>query len=198
MEKDELELFYLLDNHDYLVKQSASLKKLLKMLDGKFSEKDVQNFIDKLISWYQVKFSDYFLESLFNNGKKTDTTILEIMNFDKLQKSYGVFEDKLFDNSVSNNSKIIFQKQLVIMAGWGLIYYRKSNPNFGYYRACQLLNDFNSFYSWNLTPIVYNSVLNRDYSLDNDENKKMLEKKRNKHIHEKNKKIKKRRFLFHR
>ena len=186
------------DQHNYIVKNNPNLKKILEVLSKNFTEKDLQKYIDKLISWYVIKYSDKFLTSLFDDNISTDTTILDIMDLDTLQKSYGAFEFHLFDDPNKLDEKIILQKNLIMMVGWGLIYYKKSNPDFGYYRACQLLNDFNSLYSWNLQPSVYMSVFERDYSPDNEENKKLIEKKKKK----KDEKIQKKKFarireLFH-
>lgn len=185
MKKDHLKVFYLLDNHYYLVNENPKLKKILNFMNSKYHDYDIQKFIDRLISWYSIKFSDKFLASLFDDDIHTDTTILDIMNFDALRKNYGVFENELFDVS-NNDAKIILQKRLIVMAGWGLIYNKNSTPEYGYYRAEQLLNDFNSFYSWKLTPSVYLPVLKKDYSPHNEENIKLIEKNKKKH-HDKNK-----------
>lgn len=188
-----MKVFYLLDECKYQVDKNNNLKKILNTLDSRYSEDDVQAYINKLISWYLVKYSDRLLNALFNNKKGVDTTIFDIMSFEKLHKSYGSFEEELFHSS--NDDIVILQKHLVIMAGWGLIYYKDSNPEYGYYRAKRLLDDFNVFYSWNLPSDIYKEVFNRDYSPDNIENKKLIEMKKKKH-HKKN--IKKRFSLFNR
>ena len=196
LKKEEMEIFYLYDQHVYLVENNAILRKILSILDNSYHESDVQNYINKLISWYMVKYSDLFLKSLFDEDTNTDTAIIDIMNFEQLQKSYGSFEEELFERDICDNRKIILQKYLVVMAGWGLVYQKKSNPEFGYYRACQLLNDFNLKYNWNLPNNIYVPVFNRDYSPDNEKNKQLLDNHRKK-LHSKNeKKLKKMRFLF--
>ena len=190
MNMEELKIFYLLDNHYYLVKENPNLKKILHTLNGKYQEIDIQKFIDKLISWYYVKYSNVFLESLFNEEQNTDTTILDIMSFDTLRKSFGVFEDELFEDSFNDDAKVILQKNLIVMAGWGLIYHKNSTPEYGYYRASKLLDDFNSFYSWNLTSSIYLPILKKDYSPQNEENIRLLERYKKKHSHDKSKNIK--------
>ena len=193
--EDELNVFYLLDSKQYLVKNNPILKKILNNLTHEYHEKDVQRFINKLISWYTVKYSDNFLDSYLQKSTNVDLSILDIMSFDVLMKSFCSFEDDLFDVNTCQNLKIILLKHLVVMAGWGLIYSKKTSLEYGYYRASQLLQDFNSFYSWNLIPdAIYLPTLEKDYSPDNEENKKLIEKKRR----HSDKKIKKRRkFLFH-
>ena len=179
MTKEELEVFYLYDEHLYLIKEHPILGDILDTLDIQFTEKNVQDYINKLISWYNIKYSDAFLQSLFDDSTNADTTILKIMSFDRLQKSYGSFEKHLFQREKNSSKKNILLKYLVVMAGWGLIYCKKSNPQYGYYRARQLLNDFNSEYYWNLSSDIYQKVFDRDYSPNIMDNKKLLEHKRN-------------------
>lgn len=185
LSNEELKVFYLLDEKNYLVEKNSVLSKILNVLECEYSNEDIQKYIDKLISWYSIKYSDKFLESLFNKDVDTDTTILDIMDIETLYKSYGAFEEELFRPTLENNGKVILQKHLIVMAGWGLIYNKNSNPEFGYYRATKLLNDFNSVYSWNLSSNVYLPVLKRDYSPNREENRKLLEKKSKYIRHEK-------------
>ena len=200
MKKEHLKVFYLLDNYNYLVKENPNLKKILKTLKNDYYDYDVQNFIDKLISWYNVKYSDVFLKSFLNEEINTDTTILNVMNFDVLRKSFGVFENELFGTDTDSKEKVILQKYLVVMAGWGMIYNKESNPKYGYYRASELFRDFNSFYSWNLTPSIYLPTLKKDYSPSNEENIQLIEKKkrhqRNSHEKKKKKSLFRKRILF--
>ena len=175
IKKDELKLFYLLDKHFYLVKDNPVLLKVLDTLEQNYQKGDVQFFIDRIISWYTIKYSNTFLNSLFDDKKETDLAILDVMNFDTFRKRYCAFEDELFHEHEVNNAKIILQKYLVVMAGWGLIYHKDSNPRYGYYRAKQMLNDFNSFYNWSLPSSIYHNVLEKDYSLSNEDNVRILE-----------------------
>ncbi len=163
MTREELEIFYLYDHHDYLVKNNHNLKRIIVTLKS-YSNEDIQQLINKLISWYTVKYSDVFLDSLLNDKVNTDKTILEIMNFDSLKRNFSTFEELFFQKSDSNDDKIILQKNLIVMAGWGMIYHKNSNPEYGFYRACKLLDDFNSEYSWHLSSNIYAPVFERDYS----------------------------------
>ena len=119
------------------------------------------------------------------------------MSFQKLQKSYGAFENELFQMSDSDGRGVILHKNLVVAAGWGLIYNKKSNPQYGYYRAEQLLNDFNSHFSWNLPTDIYKSIFEKDYSLNNEENRRLLEKKKKSH-QDSSRSKRKRKHLFRR
>lgn len=161
-----------------MVRKNKILKKILQTLNSTYHEKDIQSFIDKLIAWYSVKFSDRYLNALQSESQWNDPRILTIMNFSNLKKRFGSFEEELFLIDDKNEGKVVLQKYLVMMAGWGLIYYRKSTPQYGYYRAVQLLKDFNSAYLWNLSPTIYQEVLNRDYSPDNEENIQLIEQKK--------------------
>lgn len=175
MSKEELEIFYQLDEGLYLVKHNPSLRKVLETLDSEYKLSDVQKFINKLIAWYHVKFSDKYLEGLETN-ETVDSEILTVMSLDKLMNSYGSFEEELFAVTSSNEGKIVCQKHLIVMAGWGLIYQKDTNPQYGYYRASKLLNDFNATYHWGLSPTIYQKVLTRNYSLDDPEISELLEK----------------------
>ena len=53
---------------------------------------------------------------------KEDKDILQIMDFDTLKNNYTAFEDSLFQNKASDK-KVNFQKNIVLAAGWGLIYH---------------------------------------------------------------------------
>ena len=184
----ELKVFRLLDEHLYLVKENPGINKILDTLNGRYSEKDIQRFIDRVVSWYSVKYSDKFLNSLFDDSRDTDVAILQIMNFDTLTKNFNSFEHELFQKSNDNNAKVILQKKLIVMVGWGLIYNKNSTPEYGYYRAKQLFKDFNSIYSWKLSPSIYKSIFERDYSPSNEENIRLIEKKTAKKHHDKKKK----------
>ena len=194
MKKEELKFFYLFDHHFYKVKHNSVLLKILDNLDYCYYEEDIQNFINKLISWYHIKYSDLFLKRYFE-GSSLDYSILDIMDFKTLQRSFGAFEEELFRLSNEQNIKIILQKQLIVAAGWGLIYDKKSNPENGYYRAVQLINDFNSYYQWNLSPeSIYGPTLKKDYSPHNEENKTLLAKDVNSSVNSNH--VRRKSFLF--
>ncbi len=183
------------------MQHNVLLKKILKTLDSRYHSKDIQAYIDKLISWYMVKYSDRYLEGLFDEQKKDDFTILNVMSFETLQKSYTSFEEELFQSSNSGDKRIVLEKHLVIAAGWGLIYHKDSSPEFGFYRATQLFNDFNPVYGWNLSNTVYKPVLEKNYSLENQEileaihRRERMQKKKN---HCKQKTLTRIRSFFHR
>ena len=181
----ELKVFRLLDEHLYLVKENPGISKILNTLNGRYNDKDIQKFIDRVVSWYTVKYSDNFLKSLFDSNKDTDIAILKIMNFDALTNSFSSFEHELFQKSNGNDAKVILQKKLIVMIGWGLIYNKNSTPEYGYYRVKQLFKDFNSIYFWKLSPSIYKNVLEKDYSPSNGENIKLIEKKTVKKHHDK-------------
>ena len=194
MKKENLHVFYLFDSKKYLVKHNPILKKSLQSLSCEYSEDDVQKFINKLISWYNVKYSNQFLDALFQENVEEDLTLLNMMSFEALKNSFSVFEDDIFQSS-GNDAKIIFLKHIITMAGWGLIYSKKTTPEYGYYRAKKLLSDFNSYYLWNLSPeSIYLPTLKKDYSPHLEENKKLiLEHEKRKNIKKEKKKF---RFLF--
>ena len=72
------------------------LKKEFKSLNWTYHTKDVQDFINKLISWYMVKFEDRYLDTILDDQIQEDRTILKIMNFDTFKEHYTSFEDDLF------------------------------------------------------------------------------------------------------
>ena len=85
------------------------------------------------------------------------------------------------------------------MAGWGLIYDRKTTPDYGLFRAKEMFKDFNLYYNWDLDADIYNSIMNYDYSLNNKDVIKLLEKKKYNNEKDKNKnKLHKIRKLFRR
>lgn len=106
---------------------------------------------------------------------KEDKDILQIMDFDSLKNNYTAFEDSLFQNKASDK-KVNFQKNIVLAAGWGLIYHHDTSPEYGYYRATKLIEDFNRVYHWNLNSSFYQSVFNKKYTLEDEEIKRKLVK----------------------
>lgn len=173
-----MKLFYELDEKNYLVKKNVVLKKILSILESKYDVEDIQGYIDKLISWYSIKFPNHYLISLLNNDVRIDTDILKIMDFDTLQKNYTAFEREVFENENLSDGMIVLQKYLIVAAGWGLIYYENTSPEFGFYRATRLLEDFNSCYGWNLSASIYKPILKKEYSLNNPEIVHVLKEKK--------------------
>ena len=144
-------------------------------LNKHYQLKDVQQFINKLIAWYMVKFNDSYLNRVLDDKIKEDKVILQIMDFDTLKNNYTAFEDSLFQNKASDK-KVNFQKNIVLAAGWGLIYHHDTSPEYGYYRATKLIEDFNRVYHWNLNSSFYQSVFNKKYTLEDEEIKRKLVK----------------------
>lgn len=142
-------------------------------LNEHYQLKDVQQFINKLIAWYMVKFNDSYLDRVLDDKVKEDKVILQIMDFDTLKNNYTAFEDSLFQNKASDK-RVNFQKNIVLAAGWGLIYHHDTSPEYGYYRATKLIEDFNRVYHWNLNSSLYQNALNKKYTLENDEIRKKL------------------------
>ena len=57
-------------------------------LNEHYQLKDVQQFINKLIAWYMVKFNDSYLDRVLDDKVKEDKVILQIMDFDTLKNNY--------------------------------------------------------------------------------------------------------------
>lgn len=144
-------------------------------LNKHYQLKDVQQFINKLIAWYMVKFNDSYLDRVLDDQVKEDKVILQIMDFDTLKNNYTSFEDCLFQSKASDK-RLKFQKSIVLAAGWGLIYHHDTSPEYGYYRATKLIEDFNRVYHWNLNSSFYQSVFNKKYTLEDEDIKRKLVK----------------------
>lgn len=159
-----------MDDKKYLIQKNIFLKNDFKKLgiSKHYQMRDVQEFINKLIAWYNVKFSDPYLKKILDKNIIEDKEILSIMNFETLQRNYTSFEDYLFSKN-SNSQKLKFQKEIVLAAGWGLIYDKKSSPEYGYYRAKKLIEDFNKVYQLNLNTSSYQLVINRKYTPENED-----------------------------
>ena len=79
----------------------------------------------------------------------------------------------------------LYYKQLIIMAGWGMIYSKKTIPEYGYFRAQKMFEEFNSEFGLGLEISVYDSIIHADYSDNNTEILNLLEEKINKEKKEK-------------
>lgn len=172
-----MKIFYALDDKKYVVSKNKGLLRDFNELYSNYRDKYMQDFINKLISWYMVKYEDRYLEDILDKSVCEDKTILRVMNFKALENNYSSFERDLFMNSNNDEKKIYFSKEVIIAAGWGLIYHEESNPWYGYYRASKLMEDFNKFYGLDLDSSIYDSVLNRRYSLDDEEIRNELREK---------------------
>ena len=166
-----------MDEKKYIIQRNNLLKKDFWSLElnEHYQLKDVQQFINKLIAWYTIKFNDGYLERVLDDQIKEDKDILQIMDFDTLKNNYTSFEDSLFQSKASDK-RVNFQKNIILAAGWGLIYHHDTSPEYGYYRATKLIEDFNRVYHWNLNSSLYQSVLNKKYTLEDEEIKKKLVK----------------------
>lgn len=177
MKKEELEIFYKLDKKSYCVEKNKTLDALLKVQGGRYQEEDIQEFVDKLIAWYNVKFSDQYIEEdLKETISDLDSTMLEIMNLEKLQQSFNTLQLELF--TCKEREMEVILRYLVEMAGCGLIYSKSSCPKYGYYRADRMFEEFNDYFHWSLDVRIFDSIMERDYSPDNEEIIHLLEKRK--------------------
>jgi len=187
MNNETKKIFWKLDDKLYLVDKNKTYKKLFKSFRKYNNDSITQEFIDKLIAWYYVKYNDKYIKNSLNGQVSLFNHSLEsTMKFDKL-----IFRiDDMI--KIVNNDDVLGYQYLVVMAGWGIIYDRNSNPYYGLYKVKKMFNDFNKYYGWNLNSNIYESIINIDYSVDNPYILKLLEIENN-NIQEKNKlpKIKK-------
>lgn len=173
MTEEEKKIFWKLDDKNYLVDKNKTYKKLFMSFIVYNSNEAVQDFINRIIAWYSVKYPDNHIEMVMSDEfEKIDYSLVDIMSFDKL--CYKTLDAIKF---VRDKDSLCY-KYLVVMAGWGLIYDRNSNPDYGLFRVKEMFCDFNSYYGWNLNTNVYESIVDVDYSLNNPEIVKLLEKKK--------------------
>lgn len=179
LNEEELAIFYQLDKKKYKVKGNKTLKSMLEKLGNPYRDEDIQDFINKLIAWYGIKFSDKFiLKALSGHLENTDTDIMNIMDMDSLQLGFNTVETEIFSSQTKD--MITFKKYLVLMAGCGLIYSKGNNPFYGYYRAEKLFQDCNTFFNWDLSVKVYDPIMEWDYSPSNQKNIQLLAKQKKK------------------
>ena len=162
MKKEERENFWKLDDKLYIIEKNKNYKLLFKKYVKYNSNKEVQEYIDRLIAWYLVRYSDKDIDVILNKG---------IHNI-KYSQIYNMSFLKLKERTseVINFNKIdeiLYHQFLVILAGWGLIYSKKTNPEYGLFRVDKMFDDFNKYYNWNLNTNIYKSILEYDYSFDN-------------------------------
>lgn len=179
MQKEELEIFYRLDQKKYLVQYNKTLRRFLKDLEICYPEEDIQAFINKLIAWYNVKYSDKYIDKERHEQlDKYDLVLISMMSLEQLQQKLDTLELELF--SSERKEMIIFRKYLVEMAGCGLIYSRQSNPSYGYYRVQKMFSEWNQYFDWNLNEQIYDIILRRDYSPHDEDVIRLLERKKRK------------------
>lgn len=172
MNENELQNFRELDDKLYLVSKNNTYKQIFSKMAENINSSDVQKFINKLAGWYLVKFSNNHIDSYLNNRyDEIDYLQVEIMSLNKLIYRLNPL---IYRN---NKDADLFYKQLIIMAGWGMIYSKNTVPEFGYFRAKKMFQEFNEQFNLDLDIHIYDAVMNYDYSLNNPEVVKLLEKK---------------------
>lgn len=186
--KEELELFYRLDEKKYLVGNQPTLQEWFQQLDWTYQMEDIQDFIDKLASWYFVKYPDKYIEAVIkNHDNKTYTPNIGMsleslfQNFDTLELDLVTFDDK------NKEIKELICQYLLQLVGYKMIYYQHTLPSYGLFRIQFMFSDFNGLFHWNLNTDIYRSIMERDYSLNNPDNLQLL-----KTLREQNRKNKKR------
>lgn len=202
LNKEELELFYRLDRKKYLVDENQELRTWLEKLKISHQAKDIEDFINKLASWYLVKIPD----KLFQSDQELSYDIFKISNssmtFDNLFNNFTATELNLMNfESLKKPKKEVnelFSQYLLGLAGYKMIYAKNSSPEYGVARAQYMFHEFNEFFDWELNVFMYDDILKRDYSLDNPINIQLLKKLReNKTKNNLKKRKKKLRWFFH-
>ena len=189
MNEKELEIFRYLDDKLYLVSKNNTYKQCFSKMAVNLNGSDVQKFINKLAGWYLVKYPNDHVNAYINNRYD---------EFDCLQEEMMTLNNLIYrlNHLIDRNSKDadLFYKQLIIMAGWGMIYSSKTIPEYGYFRAKKMFNEFNESFNLDLDISIYDSVINADYSFDNPEIITLIEKKQEKEKKEKRKSLVKKLF----
>lgn len=201
--KEELDNFYKLDEKLYDIHNHEEIKLILGNLKKRFDTNnyivdDLQEFILKLISWYELKYPDKNLK-VSSDGmvRLVHYDMNFIMSFEKLLVRFDMTEYSLYQDFLLNDDLIRLRELLLEMAGWGLIYSRHSNPDFGYFRAIRMVIDFAIYTNYKIHGNFFNEIMFRDYSSDNPDIEILIEKKNMKKPPHKVKK-KRRKGLFRR
>lgn len=177
MNKDELEVFYQLDEKKYRVNKNEEFVSLLQQLGIAEEEEYVQDFINKLKSWYELKFSDRFLDFVDDKAHKPmDTDIIDIMTLDQLEQRFNTFELHLCQKQNYYMGQL--REKLVYLAGLALIYSKNSNPEYGYYRAKALFIDFNTYYNCGLHIECYDPIMKGNYDPNDPEVVQLVTRKK--------------------
>ena len=164
LSKEALELFYRLDDKKYLISKNDKLKEWITNLGYDGFEIEIQNFIDKIASWYFVKYSNKYLDTVLKKGSKEGKCLIPDMSLDLLFQKFTLLETKFFEQNK------LFIQYLLMLSGYEMIYSKNSIPAYGMTRVRWMFSDFNEYFGWNLDPAIYNEVINRDYSMDNVDN----------------------------
>lgn len=180
MTENEIQIFRELDDKLYLVSKNNTYNKIFRGMAKNIEDRDVQNFINKLAGWYLVKYSNNHICSYLNNRfDEIDYLQEEIMSLNKL-----IYRLNLLISRDSKDADL-FYKQLIIMAGWGMIYSKNTIPEYGYFRVNKMFSEFNNAFNLNLDVNIYKSTMELDYSLNNPDIVKLLEIKQEKQKKEK-------------
>lgn len=184
MKIEERENFWKLDDKLYLLENNKNYKLLFKDYIKYNSNKSIQEYIDRLIAWYLVRYSDRNIEIILNDG---------IDNI-KYSQIYNMSFEKLRDRTceiikLKDINEPLFHQYLVTLAGWGLLYSKKTNPEYGFFRAEKLFRDFNNYYGWNLKTDMYKSILEYDYSFENPQVIDLLNSKKYNEVKKKRKRL---------
>lgn len=164
MKKQERENFWKLDDKLYIIEKNKNYKLLFKPYIKYNSNKEVQEYIDRLIAWYLVRYSDNNIDIILNKGiNNIKYSQIYNMSFMKLRERIGEIIDF---NKIGEE---LYHQFLVVLAGWGLIYSKKTTPEYGLFRVKKMFDDFNKYYNWDLDTDMYKSILEYDYSMENTE-----------------------------
>ena len=175
MEEIELQRFRELDDKLYLVSKNNTYKDVFSKMAKNIENCYIQDFINKLAGWYLVKYPNNHIDAYFNNRyDEIDYLQQEIMSLNKLIYRLNILIPR------DTKDADLFYKQLITMAGWGMIYSKKTIPEYGYFRAQKMFEEFNNEFGLDLDISVYNAIMNTDYSDNNSEILRLLEEKRNK------------------
>lgn len=177
MSKESLELFYRLDEKKYLVSENEELKIWLEKLECPYQEEDIQNFIDKLSSWYFVKYPDKYLTNDITVSSSETISFTSGMNFKTLFHSFDTVDLELIQfqgDSKTDHIKELFCQYLFQLIGYEMIYFKNTTPRCGFFRAKLLFRDFNCYFGWKLDTKIYDDIMKKNYSMNNLENLQLL------------------------
>lgn len=175
MNEKELKIFRELDDKLYLISENNTYKQMFSEMDKNVNNDNIQWFINQLAGWYYVKYSDKYIALMLKGEEDAVCNCqIDLMNFDKLLCRLNKLISKENDNA------LLYYKHLIIMAGWKMIYLEETIPEYGYFRAQKLFEDFNQNFNLDLDINVYDSIMNANYSYDDPEIRDLLTIKREK------------------
>ena len=194
--KEELELFYRLDEKKYLVSENLELQNWLEKLNCSYQEDDIQNFIDKLASWYFVKYPNKYFKAIISESMMDSYHFNIEMTIESLFQHFNTFELDLFTFEEENKElKELICQYLLQLVGYEMIYSKNSIPEYGLTRIRFMFFDFNHLFHWDLNVENYRYIMERDYSIHNSDNFKLLKKLREKQKKPKNNQKRKKKSL---